>query len=1037
MNHFTCYERQNKPSNVKPLGTTFLICLLLFAMGKVHGQSYTWSNVDVQGLGWVTGIVAHPTANPSLFYIRTDNGGVFRWEASQNQYIPISDGLGRFARGHYTVESVAIDPSDANLVYMATGDHDASGKIFRSANRGASWTQMGLSGVYVGGNDGNRRAGEKLVVDPNRGGTTTGILYFGSRKNGLWKSVNSGSSWSKVAGGFPNAPATDGAGISFVIFDPASGVNASGATNTIYVGVWQSGIYRSTDAGTSWQFIGGPTNAVRASVAPNPDRRLYVSCTNDSWASQGSIQRYTGSAWQNVTPDNSNVNYSGISIDPTNPARGVALSNFCANCMGLYVSNNLNTANPTWTNVQEDWGTPGIDRPEWYQSGYEALGTSLVIDPNAPQRVFFTSGWGVWKADNVNQPPVKIQTVMKNVEQLVGFDMKSPPTGDALLFSSCADAAGFRHTSLTSPPARMFNTTMAQSKSSDFCYQNPNVVAWVGVNQYPEETRTGLSQNNGATFTPFPSLPNGGHVNRGIISISSTAATAGNMVWAPENTGIYYTTNGGQSWQSSSITYASNTVKNYWCPSQSLTADKVTGNTFYFMDNGGFFRSTNGGATFVQQASGLPITGEWNMVYVRSAPGMAGFVVVTVDGQNKFWRTTNGGANLTQVPLPQSADFVTSMGFGIPLSGQTPSVSTPPAAYAYGIIGGKEGVFRSDNITAPVPTWVQLTPDGLLLGNANGVSGDMRVPGRVFVARNGRGFAMGTMTAAPPAANQPPSVALTAPSANATFTAPATINLSASASDAGGSVTKVEFYQGTTKLGEDTSSPYAFSWANVPAGNYSLTARATDNSGATTTSTAVAVSVTAAPPASSGADLIGPDCIVQYDIKLFELNARHLTNATTIGWWSNGPTQNITPVAGQNWKAMIDFGQWFTTGDVCIGVNYSVAPWYRTFCKTITRCSVGARMAAETDFEEKTLQIYPNPVRSDLMTGLTTRKGERITMEFITELGQVIAVYAHVATKDGFNQFVQSVRTLPSGWYIIRIQGEQRMIGSQKVLVMP
>jgi chitinase len=53
----------------------------------------------------------------------------------------------------------------------------------------------------------------------------------------------------------------------------------------------------------------------------------------------------------------------------------------------------------------------------------------------------------------------------------------------------------------------------------------------------------------------------------------------------------------------------------------------------------------------------------------------------------------------------------------------------------------------------------------------------------------------------------------------------------------------VQFYQGTTLLGSDTSSPYSFTWANVPAGSYSLTARATDNGGATTISLPVAITV--------------------------------------------------------------------------------------------------------------------------------------------------------------------------------------------------
>ncbi len=92
-------------------------------------------------------------------------------------------------------------------------------------------------------------------------------------------------------------------------------------------------------------------------------------------------------------------------------------------------------------------------------------------------------------------------------------------------------------------------------------------------------------------------------------------------------------------------------------------------------------------------------------------------------------------------------------------------------------------------------------------------------------------------------ANQPPSVSLTSPANGSTFSAPASISLSANASDADGTVSKVEFFQGTTKLGEDLTSPYSYTWSNVAAGTYSLSARATDNAGAVTNSSSVSVTV--------------------------------------------------------------------------------------------------------------------------------------------------------------------------------------------------
>ena len=93
------------------------------------------------------------------------------------------------------------------------------------------------------------------------------------------------------------------------------------------------------------------------------------------------------------------------------------------------------------------------------------------------------------------------------------------------------------------------------------------------------------------------------------------------------------------------------------------------------------------------------------------------------------------------------------------------------------------------------------------------------------------------------AANQPPTVSLTAPAGGATFTAPATIALSATASDPEGRLAKVDFYSGSTLLASDTSSPFSFSWSGVPAGTYQLRAVATDAQGASASSATATVTV--------------------------------------------------------------------------------------------------------------------------------------------------------------------------------------------------
>jgi hypothetical protein len=101
-----------------------------------------------------------------------------------------------------------------------------------------------------------------------------------------------------------------------------------------------------------------------------------------------------------------------------------------------------------------------------------------------------------------------------------------------------------------------------------------------------------------------------------------------------------------------------------------------------------------------------------------------------------------------------------------------------------------------------------------------------------------------TITVKTVTTNTPPSVSLTAPANGAAYTAPATITITASATDAEG-ISKVEFYNGATKLGEDASSPYSYTWSGVAAGTYSISAKVIDNGGLTATSSSRSVTVTA------------------------------------------------------------------------------------------------------------------------------------------------------------------------------------------------
>ncbi|WP_299439034.1 Ig-like domain-containing protein [uncultured Aquimarina sp.] len=102
--------------------------------------------------------------------------------------------------------------------------------------------------------------------------------------------------------------------------------------------------------------------------------------------------------------------------------------------------------------------------------------------------------------------------------------------------------------------------------------------------------------------------------------------------------------------------------------------------------------------------------------------------------------------------------------------------------------------------------------------------------------------------------NEAPTVSISQPANGQSFTVGSTITINASASDTDGNVTKVEFFRNGTLLETDTTSPYSFTWNNASTGNYTLTAKATDDDNATGEST-VNISVGSVPPPPTGGDL--------------------------------------------------------------------------------------------------------------------------------------------------------------------------------------
>jgi hypothetical protein len=157
----------------------------------------------------------------------------------------------------------------------------------------------------------------------------------------------------------------------------------------------------------------------------------------------------------------------------------------------------------------------------------------------------------------------------------------------------------------------------------------------------------------------------------------------------------------------------------------------------------------------------------------------------------------------------------------------------------------------------------------------------------------------------PSGANSPPTVSISAPAEGASAIAPATFTVTAAASDTDGTVQQVTFYANGSPIGTDTSSPFSITWSNVDAASYTLTAVATDNIGASTTSAPVHVNVSAGsnPPggrvnfaaaANGGTALASSTYTANYPPAAAINGDRKGVNWGAGGGWNDG-TANTSP----------------------------------------------------------------------------------------------------------------------------------------------
>jgi photosystem II stability/assembly factor-like uncharacterized protein len=326
--------------------------------------------------GRSNGVTGVP-GQPNTFYFGSVGGGVWKSENSGRTWTPIFD-----SQPVASIGAIAVAPSNANVLYVGTGEADMRSQIsygnglYKSTDAGQTWTHIGL--------DDTRQIG-RILVDPRNADivfvAALGHAYGANAERGVYRSNDGGASWKKVL--FKN----NDVGAIDLAFDPQN-------SRTVYAALWNtrrppwsiyppsygpgSGIFKSTDGGDNWQQLtdGLPTERVgRIGIAVAPANANLVYAIVD--AKEGGLYRSgdAGASWHKTSSDHRiwgrGWYFCHVVVDPKD-SETVYVSN-----TSLYRSTD---GGKNWTSIR---GAPGGD--DYHQ---------LWIYPEDPKRMVLASDQG-------------------------------------------------------------------------------------------------------------------------------------------------------------------------------------------------------------------------------------------------------------------------------------------------------------------------------------------------------------------------------------------------------------------------------------------------------------------------------------------------------------------------------------------------------------------------------------------------------------------------------------------------------------------
>ncbi|WP_112237888.1 WD40/YVTN/BNR-like repeat-containing protein [Kribbella monticola] len=699
--------------------------------GGGAGGHYRWRNVEIVGGGFVTGIIHHPKQR-GLVYVRTDIGGAARLDVRTERWVQLLEWVGWDDWSLTGVESLALDPCDPSRLYLAAGTYTnewspINGAILRSTDQGRTFQRTDLP-FKLGGNEPGRSMGERLVVDPLDGR----VLYFGTRNQGLWRSTDRGVTWARVDS-FP-VVGTPGIGIGFVFMDPR-GARRGRPTPVIYAGVTDpaGSLYRSTDAGRTWALVPNqPTGLLPHHGELGADGFIYLTYGDRP----GPYEMYDGAVhkvdtatdeWTDITPLRPNTGgeagfgYAGLSTDPRQP--GTVMVSTMSRWGPVDDVFRSVDGGATWHSIGERIVLDTSGAPYLTFHGPSAkLGWmigDISIDPFDSDKVMYVTGATIFGTDDVTGAEAGRSTHWsvraQGLEETAVLDLISPPWGPPLI-SALGDIGVYRHDRLNvvPPDGQASNPVSGSSPSLDYAATAPGFVVRVAYGNSLQ--RGAYSTDAGVSWQPFAGEP-AGSSQPGKIVLSTDART---IVWVPGDVVPHYSRDRGATW--TAVT---------GLPAQAVVVgDRVDASLFYAFDpsTGTAYRSTNGGATFLPSATGLP-TGNGKLETVLNRVGHCWLAA----GAGGLFRSVDRGATYQPVASIEEAYTV---GFGKAARGRTEM-----AVYSSGKVAGQRGIFRSDDSGR---SWLRINDDKhQFASTGDAIAGDPRVYGRVYLSTNGLGIPYG------------------------------------------------------------------------------------------------------------------------------------------------------------------------------------------------------------------------------------------------------------------------------------------------------